>query len=60
MITIPNYFIDKLDIVKDIFISGKLSKKDCYDALSSINFFEKEFNSLDSRTLSIIKSEITL
>lgn len=59
LITIPNYFIDKLDIVKDIFISGKLSKKDCYDALSSINFFEKEFNSLDSRTLSIIKSEIT-
>lgn len=59
LITISNYFMDKLDIIKEIFISGKLSKKDCYDALSSIDFFEKEFNSLDSRTLSIIKSEIT-
>lgn len=39
--------------------NGKLSKKDCYDALSSIEFFEKEFNSLDSRTSAIIKSEIT-
>ena len=59
LITIPNYFIDKLDIIKDIFISGKLSKKDCYDAISSVEFFEKEFNSLDNRTSSIIKSEIT-
>lgn len=59
LITIPDYYIDKLDIIKDIFHAGKLSKKDCYDALSSVEFFEKEFNSLDSRTSSIIKSEIT-
>lgn len=59
LITIPNYFMDKLDIIKDIFHAGKLSKKDCYDALSSVEFFEKEFNSLDSRTSAIIKSEIT-
>lgn len=59
LVTIENYFIDKLDIIKDLFSSGKLSKKDCYDALSSIDFFQKEFNALDSRTLSIIKSEIT-
>ena len=39
--------------------NGKLSKKNCYDALSSIEFFEKEFNSLDDRTASIIKSEVT-
>lgn len=38
---------------------GKLSKKDCYDALSSVDFFSKEFNVLDERTSSIIKSEIT-
>lgn len=31
----------------------------CYDALTSIEFFEKEFYQLDSRTLSILKSEIT-
>lgn len=59
LITVPNYYLDKLDIIKEIFASGKLSKKDCYDALSSIDFFEKEFNSLDSRTSAIIKSEIT-
>lgn len=59
LITIPSYYIDKLDIIKDIFANGKLSKKDCYDALSSIEFFEKEFNSLDLRTSAIIKSEIT-
>lgn len=59
LVTIPNYYIDKLDIIKELFISGKLSKKDCYDALSSVDFFEKEFYSLDSRTSSIIKSEIT-
>lgn len=46
-------------LLKIFFHHGKLSKKDCYDAISSIEFFEKEFNSLDSRTLAIIKSEIT-
>lgn len=59
LITIPDYFFDKVSVVKELFTSGKLSKKDCYDALSSIEFFEKEFYSLDSRTSSIIKSEIT-
>lgn len=41
------------------FISGKLSKREIHDLLSSIEFFEKEFNSLDIRTSSILKSEIT-
>jgi len=59
LITVDNYFMDKLDVIKDLFSLGKLSKKDCYDALSSIDFFQKEFISLDNRTLSIIKSEIT-
>ncbi len=59
IVTVPNYYLEKLQIIKTLFNSGKLSRKDCYDALSSIEFFEKEFNCLDSRTLSIIKSEIT-
>lgn len=59
LVTVPQYFFDKIEVVKKNFISGKLSKRDCYDALSSIEFFDKEFNSLDSRTSSIIKSEIT-
>ncbi len=48
-----------MTLLKIFFQNGKLSKKDCYDALSSIEFFEKEFNSLDPRTLAIIKAEIT-
>lgn len=48
-----------MTLLKIFFQNGKLSKKDCYDALSSIEFFEKEFNSLAPRTLAIIKAEIT-
>lgn len=59
LITIKDYFLEKLDFIKTQFRKGKLSKKDCYDALSSIDFFSKEFFSLDQRTLSIIQSEIT-
>ena len=59
LITIPDYFMDKLDTLKENFTLGKFSKRDCYDALSSIEFFQKEFHCLDDRTLSIIKSEIT-
>lgn len=59
LVTMPNYFISKLEIVKEKFTSGFLSKSDCYDAYSSIDFFQKELFSLDARTLSIIQSEIT-
>lgn len=59
LITLPDYFLEKVSVIKENFTLGKLSKKDCYDAFSSIDFFQKEFFSLDSRTLSIIKSEIT-
>ncbi len=59
LVTMPNYFIAKLEIVKKKFTSNLLSLKDCYDASSSIDFFQKEFFSLDTRTLSIIQSEIT-
>ena len=59
LITVPDYFSKKLEIVKENFFSGNLSKEDAYHLLSCINFFEKEFKALDSRTLSILKSEIT-
>jgi hypothetical protein len=59
LITIPNYYSKKLEILRNNFLSGKLSKSDVHNLLSAIEFFEKEFNSLDSRTLSILKSEIT-
>lgn len=59
LISIPNYYSDKLSILRENFLSGSFSKEDCYNLLTAIDFFEKEFNKLDDRTLSILKSEIT-
>ena len=59
LITKENYYIQKLEILKTIFRSGKLSKQEIYDLHSSLIFFENEFLKLDSRVLSILKSEIT-
>jgi len=59
LITIPDYYSSKLSLLRDMFLSGKLSKEDCFNLLSSIEFFEKEFLKLDSRTMNILKSEIT-
>ena len=42
-----------------MFYDSKFSYKQVYDLNTALNFFEKEFNALDSRTLSILKSEIT-
>lgn len=59
LITTENYYIQKLDFLKHLFKSGKLSKNQVYDLHSSLTFFENEFRTLDSRVLSILKSEIT-
>ena len=59
LITVPNYYSSKISILRNKFLSGKLSKEDCFNLLSSIEFFEKEFLKLDSRTMAILKSEIT-
>lgn len=59
LITIPNYYSSKIFFLRSLFLAGKLSKEDCFNLLSSIEFFEKEFFKLDSRTLAILKSEIT-
>ena len=55
----PEYYYENLYIVKKLFTDGKFSEKEVYDLLSCIEFFEKEFFSLDQRTLSILKSEIS-
>ena len=39
--------------------TGKYSDTEVYNLLTSIDFFEKEFFSLDQRTLSILKSEVS-
>jgi len=54
-----HYYAEKINVSRNLFLSGKLNQEDCYNLLSGIQFFEKEFFGLDSRTLSILKSEIT-
>ena len=59
LITIPNYYKEKIDELKKLFISSKLKREQIHDLKTSLDFFEKEFNQLDDRTRSILKSEIT-
>ncbi len=59
LIMFSDYYQEKLLITKKLFQEGKYSNNDVYNLLTSIDFFEKEFFSLDSRTLSILKSEIS-
>lgn len=51
LVTNQNYYIEKIEIVKKLFQKNKFSKEECYDLLTSITFFEKEFYKLDSRTM---------
>ncbi len=59
LITIPSYYKEKIKILRDLFISSKLNKKQIYELNECLNFFEKEFENLDSRTKGILISEIT-
>ena len=59
LINVKNYYLEKIDYLRNLFQQGKLSREDVYNLYTSVNFFEKEFNSLDERVLSILKSEIT-
>ena len=59
LITEPNYYKSKIEILKKLFYEKKLSYKQIYELNTALEFFEKEFNSLDQRTLAILKSEIS-
>ena len=59
LVVIPNYYEQKIEILKNLFLKNKFSKEDSYHLLSSLNFFEKEYSILDDRTKSILKSEVT-
>jgi len=59
LINYDDYFQTKIEFLRKAFQSGTLSREKIYDLYSSLNFFENEFRRLDSRTLSIIKSETT-
>ena len=59
LVTDPNYYKDKIKILKELFISCKLNHNQIYELNESLNFFDKEFENLDSRTKGILISEIT-
>lgn len=59
LITNADYYTSKVALLRQKFINNEFSEFQTYNLLSAINFFEKEFFSLDSRTMNILKSEIT-
>ena len=59
LITIPNYYKEKIEKLKELFVSCKLTNVQIYELNECLNFFQKEFENLDSRTKSILISEIT-
>ena len=59
LVTNPSYYKEKIQILKNLFISSKLSYSQIYELNSSLDFFQKEFEGLDPRTKNILISEIT-
>lgn len=59
LISVNNYYEEKIEYLRNKFVNNEFSKEDIYNLMSSLNFFQKEFLSLDQRTMSILKSEIT-
>ena len=59
LITEPNYYKSKIEILRKLFCESKLSYKEIYELNTALEFFEKEFSTLDPRTSSILKSEIS-
>ena len=59
IVTEQDYFDRKANLLRSKFLENMLSKEDTYNLLSCLKFFYKEFFALDSRTLNILKSEIT-
>jgi len=54
-----DYYDSKINYLKEKFTKKVLSHNDIVDLSSIIDFFTKEYFSLDSRVLSILKSEIS-
>ena len=53
------YYDKKTKILKNMFINNEFNNEEKYNLLSALNFFEKEFLSLDSRSMALLKSQIT-
>lgn len=59
LITVPGYYKEKINILKNLFTSSKFNLNQIYELNECLDFFQKEFESLDSRTKGILISEIT-
>lgn len=59
LVSVPNYYKEKLKILKNLFISAKLTKSEIYELNSCLNFIQNDFENLDSRTKAILISEIS-
>ena len=59
IITVKDYYKEKINILRKKFISGNLNKEQIYNLNTALDFFQNEFEALDERTLNILKSEIT-
>ena len=59
IVTNNDYYKEKLRILKELFVQNKLTTNQIYDLNSALDFFQKEYEQLDERTLNILKSEIT-
>lgn len=59
LINSTEYYKEKISFLREQFMQSKFSSRDIYDLNTSIDFFQKEFFSLDQRTFSILKSEIS-
>lgn len=53
------YLQEKINIIKERFLSNQLSHNEIYDFKTCLDFFQSEYKNLDSKVLSIIQSEIT-
>lgn len=58
LINNQDYYLEKVKYMRKIFQKGKLSEFELFNLNSSLDFFQNEFFKLDSRVLSILKSEI--
>lgn len=54
-----DYYQEKINFLKSEFLDKKLTNDNIVSLISCMNFFEDEFFSLDDRTQSILKSEIS-
>lgn len=59
LISSDSYYKEKIEFLRKQFIERKLSNEQIEILYTCIDFFENEFFNLDSRVLSILKSEIS-